>query len=110
MTRGVGGAPWQWISGGDGDEDNRGDGDHVGAGEYNRCDDDCGDGDEGRPLHPSSPRTGTPPRSADEATLRLFPGVSNPTNGSHQLAIVIIIRSSYLHLFIGLEKMPQFFL
>ena len=28
MTRGVGGAPWQWISGGDGDEDNRGDGDH----------------------------------------------------------------------------------
>ena len=102
MTRGEGGAPWQWISG-DGDEDNRG------AGEYNRCNDDCGgDGDERRPLHPSS--SCTPARSADEATLRLFPGVSNPTNGSHQLAIVIIIRSSYLHLFIGLEKMPQFFL
>ena len=110
MTRGEGGAPWQWISG-DVDEDNRCDGDHGGAGEFNRCDDDCGGdgeynlcdndgggaGDEGRPLHPSSPRTGTPPRSADEATLRLFPGVSNPTNGSHQLAIVIIIRSSYLH-------------
>ena len=109
MTRGEGGAPWQWISG-DGDEDNRGDGDHGGDGEYNRCDDDGGgDGDERRPLHPSSSRTGTPPRSADEATLRLFPGVSKPTNGSHQLAIVIIIRSSYLHLFIGLE-MPQFFL
>ena len=89
-----------WISG-DGDEYNCGDG------EYNRCDDD---GEERRPLHPSSSRTGTPPRSADEATLRLFPGVSNPTNGSHQLAIVIIIRSSYLHVFIGLEKMPQFFL
>ena len=91
MTRGEGGAPWQWISG-NGDGDNRGDGDHGGDGEYNRCDDD---GDERRPLHPSSSRT--PPRSADEATLRLFPGVSNPTNGSHQLAIVIIIRSSYLH-------------
>ena len=104
MTRGEGGAPWQWISG-DGDEDNRGDGDHGGDGEYNRCDDS---GDEGRPLHPSS--SSTPPRSADEATLRLFPGVSNPTNGSHQLAIVIIIRSSYLHLFIGLGKMPQLFL
>ena len=75
----------QWISG-DGDEYNCSDG------EYNRCDDDC---EERRPLHPSSPRT--PPRSADEATLRLFPGVSNPTNGSHQLAIVIIIISSYLH-------------
>ena len=86
-----------WISG-DGDEYNCGDG------EYNRCDDS---GDEGRPLHPSS--SSTPPRSADEATLRLFPGVSKPTNGSHQLAIVIIIRLSYLHLFIGLE-MPQFFL
>ena len=70
-----------WISG-DGDEYNCGDG------EYNRCDDD---GEERRPLHPSSSRTGTPPRSADEATLRLFPGVSNPTNGSHQLATVIII-------------------
>ena len=104
MTRGEGGAPWQWISG-DGDEDNRGD--HGGDGEYNRCDDD---GDERRPLHPSSSRTGTPPRSADEATLRLFPGVSNPTNGSHQLAIVIIIRSSYLHYHWFGKKMPQFFL
>ena len=104
MTRGEGGAPWQWISG-DGDEDNRGDGDHGGDGEYNRCDDS---GDEGRPLHPSS--SNTPPRPADEATLRLFPGVSKPTNGSHQLAIVIIIRSSYLHYHWFGKKMPQFFL
>ena len=76
------------ICDGDDHEDNRGNGGDYGGG---------GDGDERRPLHPSSSRTGTPPRSADEATLRLFPGVSNPTNGSHQLAIVIIIRSSYLH-------------